>query len=90
MFCFKGYLLRVFGNIGQKVSLDVFIVQGLTTHDRSVTNIVEIPAIVGEYTKSLIFLNNIFIVKIKGNLVKGRLRLVALHLSFTTLIIHSI
>ena len=52
--------------------------------------VVEIPAIVGKYTKSLTFFNIILIVEMIGNLVKGRLCLVDLHLYFTTLILCSI
>ena len=52
--------------------------------------VVEIIAVVGDYPKSLKLFNTILIVKITGNLMKGRLCLVALQLSFTTRIICSI
>ena len=51
---------------------------------------VKILAVVGKYPKSLTLFNAILIVKITGNLVKGRLCLVALHISFTNQILLSI
>ena len=52
--------------------------------------VVKIPAVVCKYPKNLIIFNTIFIVKIKGNLMKGRLCLVDPHLYFTTQILRSI
>ena len=49
--------------------------------------VVKIPAVVGKYPEILTLFNTILIVIITGNLVKGRLLLVALHLSFTTQIL---
>ena len=46
--------------------------------------VVKIPAVVGKYPEILTLFNTIFIVKITGNFMKGRLFLAALHLSFTT------
>ena len=51
---------------------------------------VKIPAVVGKYPKSFTLFITILTVKITGNLMKGRLCLVALYLSFTTRILRSI
>ena len=47
----------------------------------------KIPAVVGGYPKRFTLFNTKFIVKSTGNLIKGRLCLVDLHLSFTTQIL---
>ena len=66
------------------------IVKVLTSRDHSGVIFVEISAFVGKYPKSLTLFNTILIVKITGNLMKGRLCLVELHVSFTTLILCSV
>ena len=52
--------------------------------------VVEIPDVVENYPNSLTLYNTILIVKITGNLMKGRLCLLALHIYFTTRIVRSI
>ena len=52
--------------------------------------VVEIPSIVGKYPKSLELFNTILVVKMTDGLMKSRLCLVDLHISFTTRIIRSI
>ena len=66
------------------------VIQGLVSNDSSWADISEIPSVVGKYPSILTMFNTIFIVNIKGNLMKVRLCMVVLQPYFTTQIHYSI